>query len=197
MHGAGSWSTPGGHLDFGESPEACAIREAKEETNVTVSNVRFRAVTNDFFADEGKHYITLWLEGDYAGGEPVVNAAYEMAEVGWFAWDALPQPLFLSLRQLLDGAHYPPKNARPPVTQLLNEEGRALWDQKAAFWDGLHGDEGNQFHRRLVAPAAVSHRSTAGPCCHWYRPTAGQIHIKRKRPPAANRVLAPRAGSTG
>jgi 8-oxo-dGTP diphosphatase len=118
VHGAGSWSTPGGHLDFGESPEACAIREAKEETNVTVSNVRFRAVTNDFFADEGKHYITLWLEGDYAGGEPTVNAAYEMAEVGWFAWDALPQPLFLSLQQLLDGNHYPPENVLPPVTQV-------------------------------------------------------------------------------
>jgi 2-polyprenyl-3-methyl-5-hydroxy-6-metoxy-1,4-benzoquinol methylase len=35
----------------------------------------------------------------------------------------------------------------------LNEEGRALWEQKAAFWDELHGDEGNQFHRSLVAPA--------------------------------------------
>jgi len=56
------------------------------------------------------------LEGDYAGGEPVVNGAYEMAEVGWFTWDALPQPLFLSLQQLLDGAHYPPENAQPPVT---------------------------------------------------------------------------------
>jgi ADP-ribose pyrophosphatase YjhB (NUDIX family)/SAM-dependent methyltransferase len=153
VHGAGSWSTPGGHLDFGESPEVCAIREAKEETNVTVTNVRFRAVTNDFFAAEGKHYITLWLEGDYAGGEPRVNAAYEMAEVGWFAWDALPQPLFLSLQQLLDGNHYPPENVLPLVTQVLNEEGRALWDQKATFWDALHGDEGNQFHRRLVAPA--------------------------------------------
>jgi SAM-dependent methyltransferase len=37
--------------------------------------------------------------------------------------------------------------------KALNEEGRALWDQKAAFWDALHGDEGNQFHCHLVSPA--------------------------------------------
>lgn len=37
--------------------------------------------------------------------------------------------------------------------QSLNEEGRQLWDKKAAFWDELHGDEGNLFHRRLVGPA--------------------------------------------
>lgn len=37
-------------------------------------------------------------------------------------------------------------------TQQLNDEGRALWDQKAEFWDALHGDEGNQFHRALVSP---------------------------------------------
>jgi 2-polyprenyl-3-methyl-5-hydroxy-6-metoxy-1,4-benzoquinol methylase len=35
----------------------------------------------------------------------------------------------------------------------LNEEGRALWDEKAAFWDQLHGEEGNRFHRELIAPA--------------------------------------------
>lgn len=34
----------------------------------------------------------------------------------------------------------------------LNEESRALWDQKADFWDELHGDEGNRFHRALVSP---------------------------------------------
>jgi 8-oxo-dGTP diphosphatase len=47
VHGAGSWSTPGGHLEFGESPEECAIREAKEETGVDITDVKFRAITND------------------------------------------------------------------------------------------------------------------------------------------------------
>jgi 2-polyprenyl-3-methyl-5-hydroxy-6-metoxy-1,4-benzoquinol methylase len=37
--------------------------------------------------------------------------------------------------------------------KALNDEGRALWNQKAAFWDALHGDEGNRFHRELVSPA--------------------------------------------
>lgn len=35
----------------------------------------------------------------------------------------------------------------------LNEEGRELWNRKAAFWDTLHGKEGNRFHLRLVSPA--------------------------------------------
>ncbi len=107
VHGAGSWSTPGGHLDFGESPEECAIREVKEETDVDITDVRFRAITNDVFEAEGKHYITIWMEGRYLAGEAKINAAYEMTEVGWFAWDALPQLLFLPLQHLLDGKGYP------------------------------------------------------------------------------------------
>lgn len=39
--------------------------------------------------------------------------------------------------------------------RVLNEEGRELWDRKAAFWDALHGEEGNKFHRQLVSPAVV------------------------------------------
>jgi len=106
VHGEGTWSTPGGHLEFGESPEECARREAEEETGVTVHAVRFKALTNDIFETIGKHYITIWMEGAYAGGEPRINAPYEVAEVNWFDWSALPQPLFLPLQNLLAGRCY-------------------------------------------------------------------------------------------
>jgi 8-oxo-dGTP diphosphatase len=49
-HGAGSWSLPGGHPEFGESFDATARREVKEETNFEIKNVRFGAVTNDFLS---------------------------------------------------------------------------------------------------------------------------------------------------
>jgi 8-oxo-dGTP diphosphatase len=107
-HGGGTWCTPGGHLDFGETLEGCAAREAKEEVGVDVVNIHFRAVTNDVFEAEGKHYITIWLEGNPMG-EPFIAAEQEAEEIGWFAWDALPQPLFLPMENLVKGNTYPPK----------------------------------------------------------------------------------------
>ena len=107
-HGQGTWSTPGGHLDFGETPEGCARREAKEEVGVDVVDIKFRAVTNDIFDETGKHYITIWLEG-ITVGEPSIAAEREVEEIGWFAWEALPQPLFLPLENLVKENSYPPK----------------------------------------------------------------------------------------
>jgi 8-oxo-dGTP diphosphatase len=111
-HGAGTWSPPGGHLEYGETPEACAIRETKEETNVDIADAQFRAITNDVFEGSGKHYITIWMQARYAGGEAIVNAPEEAEMVSWFAWDTLPKPLFLPLRNLLDGKCYPPPMVR-------------------------------------------------------------------------------------
>jgi len=107
-HGKGTWSTPGGHLEFGETLEECAAREAKEEVGVEVIDVRFRAVTNDIFEETGKHYITVWMEGKPVG-EPFIAAEREVEEIGWFAWDSLPEPLFLTLENLVKGNSYPPK----------------------------------------------------------------------------------------
>ena len=114
VHGTGAWSTPGGHLDFGESPEQCAAREAKEEVGLDVVDIRFRAVTNDVFDSTGRHYITIWMEAETWVGEPVLNAPYESDTIQWFSWHALPQPLFIPLQHLISGQYYHPQQLFAP-----------------------------------------------------------------------------------
>jgi 8-oxo-dGTP diphosphatase len=106
VHGDGSWSTPGGHLDPGESPEECAVREAREETGVEVGSVRFLAITNDVFEKEALHYLTVWMEGDYLSGTETVAEEYEVSEVAWYAAHSLPDELFLPLQNLIGGRGY-------------------------------------------------------------------------------------------
>lgn len=112
VHGHGTWSTPGGHLDYGETPEACAAREVREETGVDIRNVTFEGITNDLFEEEGRHYVTLWFHAAWAAGDAHIAAPDEMSEIGWFPTEALPAPLFLSLRNLLEGRclHPPARN---------------------------------------------------------------------------------------
>jgi 8-oxo-dGTP diphosphatase len=117
-HGAGSWSTPGGHLDFGESPETCAVREAQEETGIVVGDMEFLGVTNDYFEGEEKHYITLWFGGVVDDSAPAVPQLEETAEIGWFEAGALPEPLFVSFENLISGrslAQLPANSQLVPV----------------------------------------------------------------------------------
>lgn len=58
---AGTHQFPGGHLEYGESFADCAIREVREETGLEVGDVKFLTATNDVMADEGKHYVTVFV----------------------------------------------------------------------------------------------------------------------------------------
>lgn len=100
-HGAGSWSVPGGHLEYGESFEDTAIREVKEETNLDITNVRFGAITNDFFQEENKHYVTVWMISDWAAGEEYITEPEKCVAQAWHDFSNLPSPLFLPWNQLL------------------------------------------------------------------------------------------------
>lgn len=93
-HGHGRWSVPGGHLEFGETWEDCARREAMEELGVEIKNLRFLAVTNDIFPEEEKHYISIWMEADWAANEPESKEPEKVIGVGWHSLNDLPAPLF-------------------------------------------------------------------------------------------------------
>ncbi|KTD99120.1 MULTISPECIES: NUDIX hydrolase [unclassified Pseudoalteromonas] len=100
-HGANTWATPGGHLEFGEAVEQCAIREVCEETGLNVSKITKLDFTNDIFSAENKHYITLYVKAEYEGGEPTLYEPDKCIQWRWCDINNLPSPLFTSLKNYL------------------------------------------------------------------------------------------------
>jgi 8-oxo-dGTP diphosphatase len=106
-HGEGSWSFAGGHLDFGESIEECAVREVLEETGLKIKNIRMGPFTNDVFKQENKHYITLFVIADYESGTVKVMEPDKCERWEWFEWNNLPKSLFLPIENLLKQNYNP------------------------------------------------------------------------------------------
>jgi 8-oxo-dGTP diphosphatase len=100
-HGADTWSIPGGHMEFGETFVDTAKRETLEETGLEVKNISFLALTNDYFKEEGKHYITIWMVGDYDGGREEIMEPDKFIDQKWLSVSSLPEPLFLPWENLL------------------------------------------------------------------------------------------------
>ncbi len=65
---AGKWIGVGGHLEAGETPEECAIRETFEETGLTVHSLDFRGIV-DFYndGDYDDERIYIYTSGDFSG----------------------------------------------------------------------------------------------------------------------------------
>jgi 8-oxo-dGTP diphosphatase len=99
-HGNNSWSVPGGHLEYLESWEACAAREVLEETGMEITNIRFLTATNDLFTEEGKHYVTIWMQSDWQKNEPRILEPDKFVRMEWRNFSDLPEPLFLPWQQL-------------------------------------------------------------------------------------------------
>ncbi len=100
-HGFGEWSFPGGHLELGETVEACAMRELAEETGLKASSVHLGPWTNDVMAGD-KHYVTLFVFVNQFKGEPKALELQNYEEWQWFDWNALPSPVFGPIRSLID-----------------------------------------------------------------------------------------------
>ncbi len=101
-HGGGSWSVPGGHLEYGEDFVDTAKREVEEETGLKIKNLRFGAVTTTMFPEESRQSITIWILSDYQNGQPFIVEPDKCEKLEWYDFNSLPQPLFSPWTQLLE-----------------------------------------------------------------------------------------------
>lgn len=95
-HGAGEWSFPGGHLEFGENFFQTAKRETKEECGLTIDKCKLISVAEEFryLKTDGKHCVNIGILAKYEGGRPKVMEPKKCQEWQWFSLKKLPKKIF-------------------------------------------------------------------------------------------------------
>lgn len=93
------WAIPGGFVDYGESLEDAAVREAKEETSLAVELLHQLHTYSDPSRDPRHHTITTVYIAK-AAGEPA--AADDAAEIGIFSKNRLPENIVFDHRSILE-----------------------------------------------------------------------------------------------
>lgn len=96
----GDWSLPAGFIEYDESPEQTAVREAKEETNLDVKLTRLHGVYSGR-DDPRVHVVLIVYEAEVIGGE--LRAGDDAEEARFFPLQALPDNIaFRSHRQIVE-----------------------------------------------------------------------------------------------
>lgn len=77
------WVFPGGTLEPEEGLEECAVREIKEEINLTVSIEKVLYIA-DFLQAEQKHTIDIFMLARYEAGTPMMTVDENLNDMGFF-----------------------------------------------------------------------------------------------------------------
>ncbi len=95
------WAIPGGFVDYGESLEAAAIREAREETGMDLVNLKQFHAYSDPQRDPRGHTVSVVFT---ALGNGVPKAGDDAKNLQIFSLDRLPENLVFDHALIL--SHY-------------------------------------------------------------------------------------------
>jgi 8-oxo-dGTP diphosphatase len=93
------WAIPGGFVDYGESLEYAAVREAKEETGLEAELVRQFHAYSAPGRDPRVHTISVVF---IATGKGNLKAADDAADAAVFSKDNLPREIAFDHREILE-----------------------------------------------------------------------------------------------
>ena len=109
------WAIPGGFVDYGETVEKAAVREAREETGLRVTLTGLLGVYSDPARDPRHHTISTVFTAT-ATGRP--SADDDATDEGVFTQDTLPQDIAFDHREILEDYF----RSRNPESRIQNPE---------------------------------------------------------------------------
>eukprot|EP00047_Mylnosiga_fluctuans_P021166 m.101305 g.101305 ORF g.101305 m.101305 type:complete len:350 (-) comp8784_c0_seq5:132-1181(-) len=121
LQDGGHYALPGGHLEIGESLEACARRETKEECGLTLGRVYPGPTLNVVGSTPSApayHYVVLFTQAE-TDGEPTALEPEKCDAWEWHPWVSLPQPRFVTLERLIESG-FAPSFGTEPHAQINN-----------------------------------------------------------------------------
>lgn len=93
--GYGTWTCPGGWLEFGEQPEDAAVREVYEETGVTCKATERMGFVCNISQDRKFQIVTLFIRCEYLSGTPSLQEPDKSLDPGFVEfWKVEKLPLF-------------------------------------------------------------------------------------------------------
>lgn len=98
---ANHWGLPGGKVDWLEPVEQAVKREILEELGIRLTHIELLCVIDQIDPDQHVHWVAPVYVTDHFGGTPSLVEPEKHAAFGWFALDALPQPLTAATRAAL------------------------------------------------------------------------------------------------
>lgn len=100
----GLWEFPGGAVEWGESPESAAIREAREESGINATGISLLTVTSATYpkGDSEKHSVYIVYRGQSPTEEVVLSK--EHVEYRWLSpmEAGFMRPMALNAENILD-----------------------------------------------------------------------------------------------
>lgn len=112
-----AWALPGGFVDYGETLEQAAVREAREETGLKVESLKQFHAYSDPLRDPRQHNISTVFTAR-ARGAP--RAGDDAGEVRIFKEKNLPRPLAFDHEQILQD--YFAKRHSPRSTKSIGKK---------------------------------------------------------------------------
>ena len=94
LHGEGTWTMPGGKLDFQETLEDGACREIFEEIGIKINpdKLKIISVSDEIVPDN--HYVTIGFLVENFEQEPKLMEPEEITEWKWYNLNNLPERVY-------------------------------------------------------------------------------------------------------